>query len=291
MVSPRLVIFGEILLDCFQDGSVILGGAPLNVAWHLQAFGQNPLLISCIGDDTHGIRIHDTLTDWGMDLSGLQVTAEHPTGVVTVTLAQGEPHYHIVPDSAWDFIRADALPPSLPTNMLLYHGSLALRQPVSRQAWHYLNAQAQMRFVDLNLRAPWWEMAPITAWLAHAHWLKLNADELARLAPQLPDIEMQVQYCFATWPLQGLIVTQGKAGAQAFSASGERWQVQPAAATTVVDTVGAGDAFSSILLLGLCQGWPMMQTLTRAQQFASAVVGLRGATTRKRDFYQNFIEV
>ena len=34
----RPVVFGEVLFDCFPDGSRVLGGAPFNVAWHCQAF-------------------------------------------------------------------------------------------------------------------------------------------------------------------------------------------------------------------------------------------------------------
>ena len=36
------LIFGEVLFDQFEDGSSVLGGAPFNVAWHLQAFGMQP---------------------------------------------------------------------------------------------------------------------------------------------------------------------------------------------------------------------------------------------------------
>ena len=47
--TQRPVIFGEVLFDRFPDGSVVLGGAPFNVAWHLQAFGRAPLFISTGG--------------------------------------------------------------------------------------------------------------------------------------------------------------------------------------------------------------------------------------------------
>ena len=37
-----IALFGEVLIDQFPEGQRILGGAPFNVAWHLQAFGQKP---------------------------------------------------------------------------------------------------------------------------------------------------------------------------------------------------------------------------------------------------------
>ena len=62
----------------------------------------------------------------------------------------------------------------------------------------------------------------------------------------------------------------------------------PDHATKIVDTVGAGDAFASVLVLGLLNGWPLQQTLQRAQAFASSIVGVRGATVNDMAFYQGF---
>ncbi|QTR50421.1 PfkB family carbohydrate kinase [Candidatus Thiothrix anitrata] len=290
--APRLrpLIFGEVLFDHFPDGTSVLGGAPFNVAWHLQAFGQQPLLLSCVGKGALGEQLQAAMQAWGMDQSGLQLDPHHPTGVVDVQFHDGEPQYEIVPDSAWDFIRQEHLP-ALPANALLYHGSLALRQPVSHATWEYLSQQPELpRFIDINLRAPWWDAPSIAPLLRHATYLKLNADELATLIPQAADTEAQIQQLFTDSALQYLILTQGAAGAMAIAARGERWHVAPEHTTHVVDTVGAGDAFSSVVLLGLLNGWGMAQTVQRAQQFASAVVGLRGATTRSMAFYQPFID-
>ena len=71
-------------------------------------------------------------------------------------------------------------------------------------------------------------------------------------------------------------------------AGGERLSVAPRPNIEVVDTVGAGDAFSAVLLLGLSREWPLPLTLQRAQEFAAAVVGCRGATIADRDFYRAF---
>jgi len=76
----------------------------------------------------------------------------------------------------------------------------------------------------------------------------------------------------------------------AFSSDGQSAATRPGAGNTVVDTVGAGDAFTSVTILGLLQDWPLQQTLDRAQTFASAVVGVRGATVQDRDFYRPFLE-
>jgi fructokinase len=69
---------------------------------------------------------------------------------------------------------------------------------------------------------------------------------------------------------------------------GELAQVRPERVETIVDTVGAGDAFAAVLLVGLAKQWPLPLTLQRAQTFASAIVGQRGATVADLSFYQAF---
>ena len=94
--SATPIIFGEVLFDCFPDGSQILGGAPFNVAWNLQALGKAPKFISRIGKDAQGDKISRAMQDWGMSTDYLQKDAEHSTGRVDVDIIQGEPHYNIV---------------------------------------------------------------------------------------------------------------------------------------------------------------------------------------------------
>ncbi len=131
----RPVVFGEVLFDTFPDGAAVLGGAPFNVAWHLQGFGLDPLFISRIGDDEPGTRVLDTMRAWGMDIRGLQVDSERPTGKVQVSFDNGQPGFSILPDQAYDFIdleaAAGAAARAVPA--LLYHGSLIARHAVSRE--------------------------------------------------------------------------------------------------------------------------------------------------------------
>ncbi len=56
----------------------------------------------------------------------------------------------------------------------------------------------------------------------------------------------------------------------------------------MVDTVGAGDAFASVLILGLLNDWPLTELLERAQAFAAGLVGVRGATIDDAAFYARF---
>jgi fructokinase len=111
---------------------------------------------------------------------------------------------------------------------------------------------------------------------------------LAELVPNEQDTAGRAALLMEQADLAGLIVTRGAAGAVAFAADGAVHAPPAPAAARVVDTVGAGDAFSSVVILGLARGWAWPDILARAQDFAAAVVGLRGATTRDREFYEPF---
>jgi fructokinase len=290
--QPRIDIFGEVLFDCFPDGRRVLGGAPFNVAWHLQAFGAAPRLISAVGDDPDGDQVRRAMQGWGMDISGLQTDPDHPTGEVRVTLADGEPTYEIIPDRAFDHIGFED---RRGAGQLLYHGTLALRGPVSARTLKRLETQGHgMRFLDVNLRDPWWSLEETRSLLQDADWVKLNRNELALLAgvnePHQMQLSEQASAFLAQHGLTGLVVTLGGEGAMAVSGDEEPTHVAPIQALEVKDTVGAGDAFASVLILGLIHGWPLATTLERSQSFASRIVEQRGATAAEPALYRPFLE-
>jgi fructokinase len=289
MTEKSLIhVFGEVLFDHFPDGSRVLGGAPFNVAWHLQAFGQKPRFVSRVGEDPPGHEIVALMSAWGMRRDGLQSDSEHPTGSVRVLIEDGEPHYDIVADSAYDFISAAELG-GQDTEGILYHGSLAARNPVARAALQTVKLRHKGKiFVDVNLRPPWWRTETLLPMLNDADWVKLNETELVELCPGHATLEDAIQEFCKKFGMDTLVVTRGAEGAFAYDRRQHGVAVKPAENLVVVDTVGAGDAFAAVLLLGLSQEWPLQTTLNRAQEFAGAIVGRRGATVADTDFYRRF---
>ncbi len=291
--SQPPLIFGEVLFDRFPgegNGELreVLGGAPFNVAWHLHAFGVSPGFISCIGEDLLGQRILAAMTEHGMDTSLVQQDATRPTGTVEVSLKQGEPSYDIIAERAYDVIDPAGLPRVAP-GQLLYHGSLAARHAVSAGAlWQLRATGGPAVFVDVNLRAPWWTLEQVAALLHGASWVKLNADELTLLAPAADSPEQRAHRLIDSNGLRAAFVTLGAEGALAVTAEGDCVRLPPPRITHFIDAVGAGDGFAAILILGLLNQWPLELTMERAQAFASAIVGQRGATSRDARFYRAF---
>ena len=287
----QLDIFGEVLFDCFPTGERILGGAPFNVAWHLQAFGDQPRFLSSVGDDGLGAEILQAMGRWGMNSSGVQRDPVHPTGQVEVKIIDHEPHYNIIPDCAYDFIDAEKLPRLAPDSVL-YHGTLALRSAVSRRALHQLAQQPGVAiFLDVNLRTPWWRPTEVFQWLRQARWVKLNQDELHLLGYTSKDLRQAMIGLQEQFQLEQVILTRGEAGTWVATAEGEFHTAAPEKLERFVDTVGAGDAFTAIYLHGLRAGWGIPQTLEVAQRFAGKVIGLRGATTDDPEVYRDFIQL
>lgn len=285
--SARLAVFGEALFDCFAEEQK-LGGAPFNVAWHLQAFGDLPLFISRIGDDDLGRQITSAMQNWGMTLSGLQTDPARPTGTVKVTLKGSEPDYQISDNVAYDFMDKAALP-ALRNDAIIYHGSLALRHRQNREVLSHLTQTPSISvFVDVNLRNPWWDKETLFSWLERARWVKLNADELAEIGFNSADLQQDMVRMQSHFQLEQLIITRGEQGAIVRCNDGELFEFPPSKAEQVKDCVGAGDAFSAMYLHGLLQGWPVKQILPKAQAFAAAVVGLQGAFTDDAGFYQPY---
>lgn len=290
MTQSQLVIFGEVLFDCFPDGNRVLGGAPFNVAWNCQAFGLEPLLISRTGDDVEAQQIRQAMQEWGMDLSGLQLDDMHPTGKVQVSYHNNEPAYEIVENSAWDFIDKNQLP-ELKGELFLYHGSLSLRNAVSSETLQYLKTlDSVSTFVDVNLRDPWWNIQTINEIIKACYCVKLNEHELELIINQNLSVDESIVKLRRLVDTGILIVTRGEHGVVVSDGPGLIETYQPELADSVIDTVGAGDAFSSIYILGTYYGWDLQTTVQRAQSFASAVVGLQGATTRDVEFYKQFIK-
>lgn len=296
-VDGRPVIVGEILFDRFPDGSKVLGGAPLNVAWHLHAFGWKPLVVSRIGDDGPGNEVRDAMDAWGLDPSAVQIDPTKPTGSVVVEVDRGVPCFDIVEDQAYDHLDGGEARAAIDgcRPALFYHGSLIARRRSTERALRSLREWIQAPiFVDVNLRSPWWRREQIVGLIRGARWVKLNDGELQQLSEQnggSPEAgpELAAAELCRRHGIEEMVVTCGDRGAFVW-VGGRSVAGRPPEQVEIVDTVGAGDAFSAVWIVGLLDGWSPATTLVRALDFAAAICGIRGATTDDRRLYDLHLE-
>jgi fructokinase len=293
MAAGRPVIFGEVLFDCFGE-EALLGGAPFNVAWHLQGFGLNPLFVSRVGKDDLGDQVVASMERWGMDTIGLQRDADRPTGRVEVKVDAGRPAYNILPEQAYDSIdhRAVSVIREHGDLARLYHGTLALRNEVSEATLRAIRDESRLPvFVDVNLRPPWWDLSKVSEILLGTACIKLNEDELRLLERQAPEGDSQTRAAHfkEAHGAEVVIVTQGEAGAFALAPEG-LCSTGAHPVDKLVDTVGAGDGFSAVAIAGILEHWPWEKTLDRAAAFAAWICGYRGAIREDRGFYEKALE-
>ncbi|WP_293006164.1 carbohydrate kinase [Nitrosomonas sp.] len=294
--SETIILFGEVLVDIFDDRKVF-GGAPFNVARHLQAFGLHPVLISRIGNDELGCELLAQIKDANMDDCGIQRDNLHPTGQVMVHMEGRGHRFEILPEQAYDFIHAGMSHriSSAMCPQLIYFGTLAQRSSISAHALVTLfDSNKAPRLLDINLRKPWYDTHTIKHSLIHADLVKINQEELDVLALLFrpPGIN-RVQKAAALikhFDLDSMLVTCGEDGAWQLGKDNKVTNINGLVSSRpVVDTVGAGDGFASVYILGLLRGWPIMLTLSRANAFAAALCEIRGAIPDSSDFYGPFI--
>ncbi|MDQ2989079.1 MAG: carbohydrate kinase family protein, partial [Pseudomonadota bacterium] len=131
--------------------------------------------------------------------------------------------------------------------------------------------------------------------------VKVNEEELQALFswyfqidPETPleseEVRAACRALLDMFALEALIVTLGHRGSVYFGADGALIVNRDNPAPPfVIDTVGAGDAFSAIFLLGRARGWPLEQTLSRANEFAGAICAVSGAVPRDIGFYDKWV--
>lgn len=284
-------IYGEVLFDCFPENKQVLGGAPFNVAWHLQGLGRPPLFISRIGKDPLGREILRKAGEWQMITEGIQVDEELPTGQVLIQF-QGDTHtFDILNEQAYDHIHPEPVLSLLQEKKpdMLYFGSLIMRNLQSRSTLDTTIAHLDCPcFVDINLRAPWWNRQILDHAMHAAYWLKLNEQELALITGktcQSPEsIYDNAQELMEQYNIHMVIVTCGDQGAMLVTGD-DMHRADAVKISNLKDTVGAGDAFSAVCIYGLSQHWPFGEILERASVFAASICEIRGATTNDRQFY------
>lgn len=296
--NRRIAVLGEALIDRFPDADVI-GGAPFNVARNLALLGAEPVMITRIGADALGDTIVADFARFGMDPHGLQRDPARATGTVTVHMDGSHHRFEIGADSAWDHL--DAAQAACVVRecapAVVYFGTLAQRSTVSREAIRAaLGASDALPFLDLNLRDGPDNRTLAEDSLTRAKLVKVNDDELDQLiawfvhpgrqAPQWgdPALRTAVEVLVRRFGLRRLTVTRGADGWACLDDS-QGWLEGTSPMVAVRDTVGAGDAFASVLLLGELRAWPLHTTLQRAGNHASAVCGIAGAVDPASGIY------
>jgi fructokinase len=290
---PVIVGLGEVLWDVYPDAARF-GGAPANFAYHAASLDAESWLVSSVGVDELGDRALDTLRQHEVESACVARDAEHPTGRVDVTLdSLGRASYEFADNTAWDHIAwSDALHSLARRCDAVCFGTLAQRSSQSRdtiQQFVKTTPFSALRMFDVNLRKQFYDAAVIDQSLRLATALKLNEEELPIVARLCGVNESHprdaVRALMNMYSLRLVALTRGPDGAMLIAGAEE--STSPALTTTVVDTVGAGDAFTAGVVIGFLAGLPLADVNAHANAVASFVCSQPGAVAALPDYLRS----
>ncbi|MCU0719926.1 MAG: PfkB family carbohydrate kinase [Pirellula sp.] len=281
----QIVGIGEILWDVFPDQDRF-GGAPCNFACSASELAGSEAavdFVGAVGEDTYGKRGVDSLGSRGVNTKSVQ-SHKTPTGRVTVKLDDsGAASYVFDSESAWDFLTWNLGLEQLASKCdAVCFGTLGQRGTVTKETIRHfvkLVPHTSLKVLDINLRAPYFDERLILESIALANVLKLNETELPIVANAChcsgseKSILLQLTEKFK---LNTIALTKGESGAVLVSRG--TWCQLPSRVVEVADTVGAGDAYTAAMVLGLLYGNDVESINRKAIEVASFVCTQSGAT-------------
>ncbi len=253
-----IAVVGEALIDAHRDGDLLRlfpGGGPFNTAIALGRLGVPACYLGAISQDRLGRQLEQTLQAAGVDTRRI-VHVDVPTPIAIVDSTSAEPSYSFyLAGTAHEALRRHDLE-DLPHDVAALHvGTLALAtDPPASAIAEFAEREARQRtlVVDPNIRPVLIEdrdtyLRRFEQLSSVAGLVKLSAADLAWLYPDRSQRDAVRRL------LAGgagcVVLTHGPEGAEGWTASTSARVTAPA--VTVVDTVGAGDAFGAGLLAWL----------------------------------------
>ena len=281
---------GELLFDCYPNNHHMMGGAPANFAYHASQFGYNTLVVSAIGNDKLGKELRKELQKHNLN-AYIEETVL-PTGTVNVDISdENDPQYTINTEVAWSVIPfTDKLAIIAKDCCAVCFGTLAQYGPETRKTIGLLLdavPKTCYKVYDVNLRkskgkALYTSETVITS-LSKCNILKVNADELDYLSrlfklDEKTDIESKAKELFDRFTnIKILIVTLGADGSWVFKVNEAPSFEKTTTDITVVDTVGAGDAFTGAFIGSILDGKSIKEAHQTAVKVAAFVCTQAGA--------------
>jgi fructokinase len=279
MEKFKIAGIGEVLWDLLPTGKMI-GGAPANFCYHAKNLGADAAIISATGNDALGAEIENILNEKG--IKHILNHPDYPTGTVSVELKNGIPDYIIHQNVAWDFIRlgAEALNWIKSADALCF-GSLCQRSVVSAEAINQaLDAvtDSTLKVLDVNLRQQYFTQKILEKSFKRANVVKLNDEEIEIIGAMFGLSGPQNLKCRALmnlFQIDVVALTMGEKGSLLLTTNEESFVSVPK--VKVIDTVGAGDSFTAVMVMGLLNKKPLHELHNEATEYAAKVCTFSGA--------------
>jgi fructokinase len=279
--NNQILCVGEVLWDNLPSGPKP-GGAPMNVAIHLNTIGQNVSVASRVGNDEQGEKLKSFLEKSGISTELIQVDPGLPTSEVIVHLDKNNnATYEICKPVAWDNLElTDSLRDKVRESGIIIYGSLASRSKVSRATILSILDHDAVKVMDVNLRKPYDSKEVIEQLLKKTDIVKLNDEELIIFANWYnkteTDEKSYIKWFAMKYNMKAVCITKGSKGAILFYDN--QFYEHRGFRVNTVDSVGAGDAFLAGLVASLSDHRSPDEALSFACATGAFVAGRIGAT-------------
>lgn len=292
-----IVVAGEALVDLVVSGDAVTaapGGAPYNVARGCARLGAPTALMATLSGDGFGGRLAEGLAESGVAAGLLQHTDRPTTLAIAQLDAHGTASYSFYTDGT---SAAMLTPIVLPGDVTTFvTGGLGLvLEPIATAIESVVLAVAPdvLVMVDLNCRPAAIDdrdayLARLRRVLSRTDLAKASDEDLAYLHPNVPVVAAAQRVL--TDGVRAVLVTTG--GQATTIVTGDGSLTLPVGRVPVVDTIGAGDAFTAAFVAwwhaadrdrdDLGDAGALEAAVHAAHTAAAVVVGRRGADPPRR---------
>jgi len=256
-----VLAIGELLADVISEQYVtslaeaktfrlFQGGSPANVCANLKWLGANAVMVSCIGDDSVGNFILDSIRKVGLTDTYITRSKTHPTTIVMVGRSQGTPDFvaYRMADTQIGPIHESLIEQSTILHSCAFALSGHPAQQNILQAFELAVSMGKKISIDWNFAPSVWKDDGTTVFQRICEkrpLLKMSLDDVQRFLGRSVDA-LEAKDFLSPLTTTVTCLTCGKDGVWFKDDEDVAWKFQPAVSVAQVkDTTGAGDAFWS----------------------------------------------
>jgi len=297
--AASLLVFGDLNMDMIgrvdewpTHGGEFLcpqlemhcGGVGANCALAMAPWGINVRLLGCVGQDRFGDLLLDTLRKTGVDIRGLQRSSRALTGILYINVTRDGQRTFFGSRGANQFMG----PLHVPAGWLLSSAAAHLvgysflnpgPEKMARQILRQFRSRGKRVSLDVGMEPSKRIPEKILGLVPQVDLLFVSSEEAAILTER-----SKPRRCFEQFERAGakeIVMKLGKRGS--LISDGGILRVVPSFAVRVVDSTGAGDAFTAAFLQARMRGWSTVEAALVANAAGAAAASRVGAGTMLSD--------
>ena len=297
--ASSLLIFGDLNIDMIgrvdewpAPGGECLcpqlelhcGGVGANCALALAPWGIKVRLLGCVGQDRFGDLLLDTLRKTGVDIGGVQRSSRALTGLLYINVTRDGQRTFFGSRGANQFMNPQRAPggsliSSAAAHLVGYSFLNPGPEKMARRILRQFHSCGKLVSLDVGMEPCKRIPKKILRLLPQVDLLFVSSDEAASLTGRSNPREAFLR--FERAGAKEIVMKLGERGC--LISDGGILREVPSFAVQVVDSTGAGDAFTAAFLQARLRGWSPREAALVANAAGAAAASRVGAGTMLSD--------